>query len=43
MLADAGDSRETPVPVGIETPRRLLAATLRATGRAIAQWCELGP
>ena len=35
MLADAGDSREDPIPVAIETPRGLLVAALRATGRAV--------
>ena len=35
MLAAAGDSAETPIPVAIETPRGLLVAVLRATGRAI--------
>ncbi|MET9030852.1 IS110 family transposase, partial [Nocardia sp. NPDC004168] len=35
MLADAGDSREAPIPVAIETPRGLLVAALRETGRAI--------
>ncbi|MFD4198789.1 IS110 family RNA-guided transposase [Amycolatopsis thermoflava] len=35
MLADAGDSRETPIPVAIETPRGLLVAALRETGRTI--------
>lgn len=35
LLADAGDSREDPIPVAIETPRGLLVAALRETGRAI--------
>ncbi|WP_109526745.1 MULTISPECIES: IS110 family transposase [Nocardia] len=35
MLADAGDSREDPIPVAIETTRDLLVAALRETGRAI--------
>ena len=35
MLADAGDSREDPISVAIETPRGLLVAALRETGRAI--------
>jgi transposase len=35
MLADAGDSPEDPIPVAIETPRGLLVAVLRATGRSI--------
>ncbi|WP_424188189.1 IS110 family transposase [Actinokineospora sp. G85] len=35
MLADAGDSREEPIPVAIETPRGLLVAALRETDRAI--------
>ena len=33
MLADAGDQPDEPVPVAIETPRGLLVAALRATGR----------
>ncbi|WP_344840329.1 IS110 family transposase [Actinocorallia longicatena] len=35
MLAEAGDSDEDPIPVAIETPRGLLVAALRATGRKI--------
>lgn len=35
MLAGAGDSAEAPIPVAIETPRGLLVAVLRATGRSI--------
>ncbi|WP_371927775.1 IS110 family transposase [Lentzea sp. HUAS12] len=35
MLAEAGDSAESPIPVAIETPRGLLVAALRATGRPI--------
>lgn len=35
MLTAAGDTRETPIPVAIETPRGLLVAVLRATGRPI--------
>src|SRR5882757_9699969 len=35
MLATAGDSAEAPIPVAIETPRGLLVAVLRATGRPI--------
>ena len=35
LLADHGDSAEDPVPVAIETPRGLLTACLRATGRRI--------
>jgi transposase len=35
MLADAGDSEEEPIPVAIETPRGLLVAALRATGRPV--------
>lgn len=35
LLAEAGDSREDPIPVAIETPRGLLVAALRQTGRAI--------
>jgi len=33
MLAAAGDSEAEPIPVAIETPRGLLIAVLRATGR----------
>lgn len=35
MLAAAGDSVEEPIPVAIETPRGLLVAALRTTGRPI--------
>jgi hypothetical protein len=35
MLAEAGDSAETPIPVAIETPRGLLVAAPRATGRPV--------
>jgi transposase len=35
LLAGHGDSPEDPVPVAIETPRGLLVACLRATGRGI--------
>jgi Transposase len=35
MLAAAGDSAEELIPVAIETPRGLLVAVLRATGRPI--------
>jgi transposase len=35
MLAAAGDSAEQPIPVAIETPRGLLVAALRATGRPV--------
>ena len=35
LLAEAGDSAEDPIPVAIETPRGLLVAALRATGRAV--------
>ena len=35
MRAAAGDSAEAPIPVAIETPRGLLVAALRATGRPI--------
>ncbi len=33
LLAEHGDSADDPVPVAIETPRGLLVACLRATGR----------
>jgi len=35
LLAEHGDSAEDPVPVAIETPRGLLTACLRATGRDV--------
>src|SRR5215211_5378536 len=35
MLTAAGDSAEAPIPLAIETPRGLLVAVLRATGRPI--------
>ena len=35
LLADCGDSPDNPVPVAIETPRGLLVACLRATGRRV--------
>jgi Transposase/Transposase IS116/IS110/IS902 family len=35
LLAEHGDSAEDPIPVAIETPRGLLTACLRATGRKV--------
>jgi transposase len=35
LLAEHGDSAEDPIPVAIETPRGLLVACLRATGRTV--------
>lgn len=35
LLAEHGDSPDDPVPVAIETPRGLLVACLRGTGRAV--------
>ena len=35
VLAESGDSAEASIPVAIETPRGLLVAALRATGRPI--------
>lgn len=35
MLTAAGDNAEAPIPVAIETPRGLLVAALRATGRRV--------
>ena len=35
LLAEHGDSADDPVPVAIETPRGLLTARLRATGRKV--------
>jgi transposase len=32
LLAEAGDSADSAVPVAIETPRGLLVASLRVTG-----------
>ncbi|WP_433192147.1 IS110 family transposase [Nocardia sp. CA-107356] len=35
LLADAGDTAEDPIPVAIETPRGLMVAALRASGRPV--------
>lgn len=35
LLAEHGDSAGDPIPVAIETPRGLLTACLRATGRSV--------
>src|SRR5271169_6679238 len=35
LLAAAGDSAQEPIPVAIETPRGLLVAVLRASGRPV--------
>ncbi|WP_433304583.1 IS110 family transposase [Actinoplanes sp. CA-030573] len=35
MLVDAGDSATDPIPVAIETPRGLLVAALRSSGRRV--------
>ncbi|GJF05577.1 IS110 family transposase [Pseudonocardia sp. D17] len=35
ILAEAGDTPEQPIPVAIETPRGLMVAALRETGRRI--------
>ncbi len=35
LLAAAGDNADDPIPVAIETPRGLLVAALRATGRPV--------
>ena len=35
LLAEHGDSADDPIPVAIETPRGLLTACLRATGRQV--------
>jgi transposase len=35
MLVEAGDTADDPIPVAIETPRGLLVAMLRATGRKV--------
>src|SRR6266566_4589717 len=35
LLAEHGDTAGDPVPVAIETPRGLLTACLRATGRQV--------
>ena len=35
LFAEVGDGAAVPIPVAIETPRGLLMASLRATGRAI--------
>ncbi|MFD4444902.1 IS110 family transposase [Nocardia sp. NPDC058519] len=35
VLTEAGDTAEDPIPVAIETPRGLMVAALRASGRAV--------
>jgi len=35
LLAEHGDAAQDPIPVAIETPRGLLVACLRATGRRV--------
>ncbi|MBL1080342.1 IS110 family transposase [Nocardia sp. 2] len=35
LLAEAGDTADDPIPVAIETPRGLMVAALRATGRPV--------
>ncbi|MBF6149612.1 IS110 family transposase [Nocardia nova] len=35
LLADAGDAEGHPIPVAIETPRGLMVAALRASGRPV--------
>src|SRR5690348_14718677 len=35
LLAEHGDTPDDPIPVAIETPRGLLVACLRATGRSV--------
>ncbi|MGW0163560.1 IS110 family transposase [Mycobacterium sp. NPDC003323] len=35
LLAEAGDSADDPIPIAIETPRGLLVAALRASGRPV--------
>jgi hypothetical protein len=35
LLAEHGDSPEDLIPVAIETPKGLLVASLRSTGRAV--------
>ncbi|MGJ6127252.1 transposase [Mycolicibacterium sp. Y3] len=35
LLAEAGDCADDQIPVAIETPRGLLVAALRATGRPV--------
>jgi transposase len=35
LLTDAGDMPDSPIPVAIETPRGLMVAALRATGRPV--------
>jgi transposase len=40
LLAEHGDTPQDPVPVAIETPRGLLTACLRATGRKV---CPINP
>lgn len=33
LLGDAGDTEDNPIPIAIETPRGLMVAALRASGR----------
>ena len=35
LLTDAGDTAENPISIAIETPRGLMVASLRATGRPV--------
>jgi transposase len=35
MLADVGDTADDPIPIAIETPRGLMVAALRASGRPV--------
>ncbi|QIS23421.1 IS110 family transposase [Nocardia terpenica] len=35
LLTDAGDTADDPIPVAIETPRGLMVAALRASGRPV--------
>lgn len=43
LLTRHGDSAEHPIPVAIETPRGLLVASLRATGRQVYAINPLAP
>ena len=42
MLAAAGDSFDDAIPIAIETPRGLLVAALRATGRPVLRYQSAG-